>query len=103
MGQERAAGDLRIFSPLTAVVYYTQEKTTNLKMQTREAEELRNTAVVSDESVFPDTPWLRGTWLLVPDPDQAVSTSARHLYFTLFSLTCQDFVVFCGVFFFLNF
>lgn len=68
-------------------------------MQTREAEELRNIAVVSDESVFPDAPWLRGTWLLAPDPDQAVPTSARQLYFTLFSLTCQDFVVFCGVFF----
>lgn len=100
MGQERAAGGRRIFSPQTAVVYYTQEKNTNLKMQTRGAEELRNTAVVSDESVFLDAPWLRGTWLLAPDPDQAVPTSARQLYFTLFFSYLSGFCCFFVVFIF---
>lgn len=101
-GQERAAGGLRIFSPQTAVVYYTQEKNHKLKnanKRSRGAEEHCCRLCMSPSSL---TPWLRGTWLLAPDPDQAVPTSARQGSFILlyFSFTCQDFVVFLWWFFF---
>lgn len=111
VGQERAAGGLRIFSPQTAVVYYTQEKTTNLKMQTREAEELRGAEehccrlCMSSSSLTRRGSGAPGSLLQTPTrPYQLLLGSFILLYF---SLTCQDFVVFffffCGGFFFSEF
>ena len=94
--------------PQTALVFIThRKKTTSLKMQTREAsrgaEDAADCLRISPSScqAVRVHAWRRGTWLLTPDPDQAVSTSARQLYFTLFFSHLSGFCwFFCFLFFF---